>query len=217
MPGRDTQYQALAREAAERLDHDQDLVKQLSLLPDEQDSGAADQGDRPTRGKGKQLSQLREFLAAKGYRLPEQQLAEIAGLTTGKDAIATAMEQAERILSWARHGAEPDELKDGTIKRDRVSLAKRLEVFQQCYTAQLRAADALMPYGAPKVTPDVHVTQPVAIFTAPQPTGDRADRARDVTPASRRMMPADVAHEMQRNQQVSESDVEVTDGEGRTE
>jgi hypothetical protein len=71
----------------------------------------------------------------------------------------------------------------------------------------LRAADALMPYGAPKVTPEQVTNQQVnqIIVQAPAPQAPRGgDQARDVTPGSRRIVPPPMPEQMQRNQQLSD-------------
>lgn len=218
MPGRDTQWEKLARDAVERVEADANLQRQLSLLPDEGDAGLVDD-DKPKRGKGKALSQMREYLASKGYRFPEEVLAQIAGLTQGGDTLTVAMAEAERILAWAQQGAAP-ERRSGIDVEAKPTLAQRINVLQQVRTAQLRAADALMPYGAPKATPDgdTGVVVPVYVNAAPsQP----AQQARDVTPQpvqiGGRMVPADVRHKMQQNQDVSDADIAQSDDESRTE
>ncbi|WP_226783174.1 hypothetical protein [Oceaniglobus trochenteri] len=216
MPGRPTQYEELARQMAERLEGDREAVRQLSLLPDEVDGAQmVDQGEGDgtgKRGKGKALNQLREFLAVKGYRMPEDVLAEIAGLTSGQDAIATAMAQAERILAWAEAGATSVK---GAPKVQ--TLPQRLATFQQVLVAQLRAADALMPYGAPKATPDVTVQQAVHVHVPAAPSRDQGRAMRDVSPRSDvRMLPADLRHEMQQKQDVSKAGQPGSDGDTRT-
>lgn len=215
MPGRDTKYQEMAREMAERLAGDREMVQQLSLLPDEVDGAQlVDQGDGSgRRGKGKALNQLRDWLASRGYRMPEDVLAEIAGLTSGQDAIATAMAQAERVLAWASDGAVSVRGAPNVQ-----SLPMRLATFQQVLVAQLRAADALMPYGAPKATPDVMVQQVVQVNVPARPSLDQVRPMRDVSPVSDvRMLPADMRHEMQQKQRVVNSGSVGSDGETRTE
>ena len=145
-------------------------------------------------------------------------LTEIAGLTTQDDVISLAMRQTERVLSWAFDGAHI-----GEKAAPKATSAMRLDVFRQQYTMILRATEALMPYMAPKATPDQVVNQNVQVVVSSGPTGaaDPAATARDVTPKAPRrtgrMMPADAAHEMQQNQQVSGSTGDGSDGTGRTE
>ncbi|MEO1796602.1 MAG: hypothetical protein AAFR53_06260 [Pseudomonadota bacterium] len=220
MPGRPTKYEELAREAVERVEADRALQEQLTLLPDEDSGGDSEADERAARGPGKALSQMREYLAAKGYRFPEEVLAQIAGLDRqGGDTLAAAMATAERMLAWAADGARPEKV-DGEDRQALPTLGQRLATLQQVRAAQLRAADALMPYGAPKAPTEEPPRAPNRIVMPQQPA-DPASQARDVTPqrakVGTRMMPADVAHEIQQNQQVSESDGEKSDAESRTE
>lgn len=211
-------FEIEAREAAERIEAARALGQQLTFLPDEAGAPPVDttlrKAGRPKGATGKGSSQMRDWLAAKGYRLPEDVLAEMAGLASREDVLLATMLDVERVLVWAfannPAGKDP-------------SPEQRLGMFAQLLTVRLRAADALMPYGAPKATPDVAVTQAVQIVlpTAPAQAGDRADQARDVTPAmprlSGRMVPADVAHEIQQKQQVSKSRGAVSDADFRTD
>ncbi|MEO0678063.1 MAG: hypothetical protein AAFZ02_10965 [Pseudomonadota bacterium] len=219
MPGRPSLYEKLAKEAVERVEADRAMQEQLTLLPDE-DAGAELETDgHAARGPGKALSQMREYLAAKGYRFPEEVLAQIAGLDRqGGDTLEAAMAQADRILAWASHGARKEKI-DGTVQDAQPTLGQRLATLQQVRAAQLRAADALMPYGAPKATPEEPQKAPNRIVMPQQPA-DPASQARDVTPQrtkiGTRMMPADVAHEIKQNQQVSESNGGKSDAESRT-
>ncbi|MDD8022447.1 MAG: hypothetical protein PHX82_05000 [Paracoccaceae bacterium] len=204
----ENQFENLAREAEARLQRQRAVGEQLVLLPDERHGTAKGDGEaRPVRGKGKAMSQMREWLTARGYRLPEEVLAELAGLTAGRGetVFAQTMREVEALLLWAYDGAE---IPKGAPKGPTAS--KRLDLFQQLLVAKLRAADALMPYGAPKATPDVAVTNVNQVVvqapaaTAPQPVR-AGDRARDVTPQARRITPPLMPHETQQNQDVSGS------------
>ena len=220
MPKSDSEWQREAAEMAARIDRQRQAGEQLALLPDE----VADEGDeargvgRPKGAKNKGTSQMRDYLAARGLRMPEDVLTEIAGLTTQDDVISLAMRQTERVLSWAFDGAHI-----GEKAAPKATSAMRLDVFRQQYTMILRATEALMPYMAPKATPDQVVNQNVQVVVSSGPTGaaDPAATARDVTPKAPRrtgrMMPADAAHERQQNQQVSGSTGDGSDGTGRTE
>lgn len=218
MPKPDNQFEELARDAAERIDASREMAEQLSLLPDEQPGAAlVAEGGRRGRGPGKAANQMREWLAARGYRLPEDVLAEMAGLASREDAILTAMAQAERVLAWAADGA-------AAVKGapSGPTLRMRLDAFMQLYTIMLRSADALMPYGAPKATPDVAVTNVNQIVVqgaaaASAPAERAGDRARDVTPQARRIGPPPMPHQMQQNQGVSGSAGDGSDGEFRTD
>ena len=210
MSGPDNKFQQLARDAALSLDRDRDLQAQLSLLPDEVAGAELVDDGKPKRGQGKALNQMREFLAAKGYRLPEDVLAEMAGLASRDDAILTTMANTDRILMWAGRGKES------------ATMGQRLAAFQQVYTVMLRAADALMPYGAPKVTPEVTNNQQVNNITVLAPSGPTraGDQARDVTPSGtvsgRRIAPPPLPSEVEQNQPLSNSDREYSDREART-
>ena len=219
-------FEVMARDAAERLEKVHATGEQLTFLPDEAGSVVDAIEDRapgrPKGAKGKVSNQMREWLASKGYQMPEDVLAQMAGLATSSDAVVTAMEKAELVLAWAYDGATTGK-KGGGTKPQTPTGAQRLNTFMQLYTIQLRAADALLPYGAPKATPDVTTPPGIAVFmpSAPATPADPAHGARDVTPQppkiSGRMMPADVAHEMQQKQQVSDPESEGSDMESRTE
>lgn len=224
MPSPDNQFEDLARQAAKSIEASRDLAEQLTLLPDEAE-GASLTSSKATRGKGKVFNQMREWLAQRGYRAPEEVLAEMAGLASREDAILTAMVQAERILAWAGQGAVNRKFVVGQGHVDlpgpwMPSPGEKLAVFQQVYATMLRAADALMPYGAPKATPDVAVTNVNQIVVQ---TGDAlqpsrpGDRARDVSPSARRIQPPPMPHQMQQNQQVSGAPAAQSDGSDRTE
>lgn len=212
------QWQKMAAEAATRIDAAREAGEQLALLPDElpdRDDGAADGKavGRPKGAKNKVSTQMRDYLAARGCRLPEDVLIEVAGLNTRDDVVTLAMAQTERVLIWA-HGGKPSgkDHAPGTM-------AQRLDVFRQQYTMILRAAEALLPYMAPKATPDVNVNQNTTVIVPAGPSAarDPAGQARDVTPsADLRMMPADVRAEMQQKQSLSEAENSSSDSETRT-
>lgn len=225
MPGPDNKFEELARQAAQSIDNSRALAEQLTLLPDAQPGAALVEDGKPKRGQGKALNQMREFLAAKGYRLPEDVLAEMSGLASREDAILTAMVQAERILAWSGEGAVNRVFRPGV---GHVELTgpwqptpdQKLGTFMQVYALMLRAADALMPYGAPKVTPEVtNNTQVNTILVqgAPQAAPRGPETARDVTPQGRRIAPPPMPHEFQQNQEVSAQPVARSDSEARTE
>ncbi len=207
-----TKFETLAAKAAERIDASREMQQQLSLLPDEaagRDGGEA----RRTRGAGKAMSQLREWLASRGMRLPEDVLAEMAGLTHAEDVLLATMQDAERVLAWAEAGAVATKGNPAVQ-----TMAGRVNVFMQLYTIRLRAADALMPYGAPKATPDaapVNVTQIVVAGgqqPAPQPV-----QAIDITPGARRIGPPPMPHQIEQHQTLSDDDAEPIRADRRTE
>lgn len=219
-------YEAMAKEAAARIDRDRERGQQLSLLPDEAD----DQGDQGRsgrsreRGVGRAQSQMREYLAARGFRFPEEVLAELAGLNSQDDVVTRCMVQAERMLIWAAEGAD-DRVGQGQSERKRrqsgeFTPMQRVEAFKLFYMAALRGAEALMPYGAAKVSTETAPPQrhPVVMPQAPSPAAQLgAERPALVPLAAPRMVPADVRHERQQNQQVIDAEIASSDGKDRTE
>jgi hypothetical protein len=203
MGGVANSFQALARDAAERLDRARAVGEQLELLPAEPIEGGE---GKAGRGKGKAVSQLRAMLAAKGFRLPEEQLARIAGLDSAEDAVMAAMAKAEKILAWA-YGK-------GTTPKAEV----RLATFMQVYAAQVRAAEALLPYGLAKITPDAAPVVPVQVVFNQAPQGAQAAPAmRNVTPPVPELAPPPMPWEMQRNQAVADAVEVASDDARRTE
>lgn len=208
-------FERLATAAAERLDAARAAGEQLALLPDEIGRTAVEAGTgkvgRPKGALGKGSSQMRRWLADRGYRMPEDVLAEMAGLASGENAMLTAMRHADQVLTWA-YGEAAGGKAPGP--------AERLSMFAQLYAAQLRAADALLPFGAAKAAPDTVVQQSVTVNVPAGPV-DPAAVARDVSPKPARiggrMVPADVAHEIEQNQDVSGSPDPHSDSESRTE
>lgn len=220
-----SQFDDLARDAAQRIEDARAAGHQLTFLPDEPGPVAA--GGRPPRGKGKVTSQLRDWCVAKGFRLPEDQLIEMAGMASTEDAILTAMARTEQILAWAQSGAASSETwinGEGETKtrhlRTAPTLGERLETFKFVFTAQLRAAEALLPYGLGKVTPDVVAPPPVQVFVA-APRGEApsraGDQARDVTPKPGRIGPPPMPIRPQGNQGLSEASPVQSDAASRTE
>lgn len=197
------QFQKAASAAAERIQRAREAGEQLSLLPAEPSVEGIVGG--AGRGKGKATSQLREWLAAKGYRMPEDVLARIAGLTSADGPILEAMAEAEQVLAWV-HGQGGG------------SAAQRLGLFMQLYTAKLRALDALLPYGLAKVTPDVAVTQAVQVVVqGGQAPVQAADRARDVTPKGGDLAPPPMPWEIVENQGLADAPLPHSDAAIRTE
>lgn len=220
-----SQYDELARDAAERIHEAKASGQQLTFLPDEPQPG---EGARAVRGKGKATSQLRDWLAARGYRMPEDVISDMAGMASTEDAMLTAMAAAERMLAWARDGAATEDKwvnSEGETKvrhlRTEPTMAERVEAFKFFYTVQLRAAEALMPYGLGKVQADEAPQAPATPIVVaggtvivPQRPGDQA---RDVTPQARRIAPPPMPHEIVQNQHVAEPAQRGADDGARTE
>lgn len=208
-----SQFDDLARDAAQRIEDARAAGHQLTFLPDEPGPVAA--GGRPPRGRGKVTSQLRDWCAAKGLRMPEDVLIEMAGMASTEDAFLTAIARTEQVLAWAQAGAVG--YKGAPVAP---SMAQRLAAFQFVYTAQLRAAEALLPYGLGKVTPDVVAPPPVQVFVA-APRGEApsraGDQARDVTPKPGRIGPPPMPIRPQGNQGLSEASPVQSDAASRTE
>lgn len=207
------QFEALARDAAERIEAMRDAGQQLSLLPDEP---VATDSERAKRGKGRINSQLREWAAQRGLRMPEDVLAEMAGLTSRDDVFLMAMARAEQVLAWAEAGATGYKGSPASP-----SMAQRVAAFQMIYTAALRAAEALLPYGLAKVTPDAAPVQAVQVIvqggTAADGPATGPDRARDVTPQAAKLAPPPMPWEMQRNQGLADGAAGGSDGAIRTD
>lgn len=193
-------FETMAADAAKRLDDVRATGQQLSLLPDEAgptpiEAGTGQPG-RPKGAQGKGSSQLRRWLQARGYRMPEEQLSQIAGLASGEGPALTAMAQAEQMLAWAwadnPAGKQP-------------SPEQRLSVFLQLYAMALRASEALLPYGTPKAGEDKAGPLVVQFNVPGGAAPDGAASARDVTPARHALAPADVRAKMKRNQHVSDA------------
>lgn len=207
------QFAEEAQEVAERLQRARDRGEQL-VLPGDLAPAAEPAKGAGGRGPGKVKSQLREWLLARGFRAPEDVLAELAGLSQPEGLIVAAMRETEQILAWAFDGAE---IPKGGVKA--ATARMRLDLFTTILATRMRAADALMPYVAPKISPDVvqqiNATQ-IVMPAAPSAAVERGDQARDVTPQGRRIGPPPMPWDMQQNQEVSEGDPEGSDGKART-
>ncbi len=214
-------FERLAADAAERLDAARVAGEQLALLPDEPGRTAVEAsgrggktGGRPKGALGKGSSQLRRWLADRGYRMPEDVLAEMAGLASGQSVMLTAMARADQVLTWA-HGKADGEGLGGAAPGPE----QRVALFTQLYAVMLRATEALLPYGTPKAAPDVAIQQNVQIVLPPLPA--RGEMGRDVTPVAARiggrMVPADVALEIQQNQGLGDTENDADRTESRTE
>ena len=211
-------FEVMAREAADRLDQARAAGEQLTFLPDETGSAVDLVEDRaagrPKGAKGKVSNQMREWLAAQGYSMPEDVLAQMAGLASSGDAVMAAMEKAELVLAWAFDGQQRRK-KGGDLEDVKPTGPQRLNTFIQLYTIQLRAADALLPYGAPKATPDVQVNNQTTVIVpaAPSSPGQPGDGAKVVNAKpGGRMAPPPLPGEIVENQEVSDGETEGSDG-----
>lgn len=205
----DSRFHQQAAEMAERLDRAREMGEQLSFL------ATPDGGDlvpeeprgpgRPKGSKNRVDTKLREMLAARGWKMPEDQLAAMAGLTDRTDPLLLAIERTEFLLSWAWDS-----------KAGGPSASERLDTFHRVYTAMQRSTEAIAPYGLAKASPDVNVTQAVQI-NMPAPMPEATQTGHQPAQAVSDFAPPPMPHEMQQNQEVSKTTVdtvgrEVSDG-----
>jgi hypothetical protein len=147
-----TAREEAARAAAERLELARASGEQLGLFAapatpaDPAEIPAAERRGpgRPAGSKNRRTSKLRQMLAARGMRMPEDVVAEVAGLGARASSVELAMARAEQVAAWLedRGGGVP-------LKRDQV-----LGIFLAIWKEQSGAAQALLPYGLEKLTPE---------------------------------------------------------------
>lgn len=205
-----------AQEAAERVAEARQTGEQLGLFPEIERQSLPEAESKRGRGKARGASQMRMWLIERGaQRMPEDVLAELAGLMDDRSMVERAMAEAEMMLAWAFQDAEVP--KGGVTKP---TARMRLDALASAIAAQVKAAEALMPYVAAKVTPDtgpqVQVTQ-IVTAGAPSEAVQGGDRARDVTPKPARVGPPPMPHQMQQNQGLSKVSDDPSDGQERTE
>ncbi|MBW4710722.1 hypothetical protein KX928_23275 [Roseobacter sp. YSTF-M11] len=212
-------FEDLARDAAKRIEDARDLNDQLTFLPDVSEAAEPGEGKAVGRPKGAQnkgSSQMREWLAANGHQMPEDMLAQMAGLNSRDPAIVQAMNQTEQVLAWAFQNAKwQGGKKDG--QRMLPTPTQKVELFKSLYTILLRASEALLPYGTPKASPDVQVNQQTTVIMPAMPSQPGADARVVEGKVAHRMVPADVADEMQQKQGVTRSDADNPESEIRTD
>lgn len=199
------QWEAEAAAAAERIDAARAAGKQLALFPgDVGAEDAASGGGAGGRGKGKAVSALRDVLASRGCRMPEDVLASVAGLDDPEGLIMACLKKAEAV-ALAIHG------------HAQASAKVKTDLFQMFYADARRAAEALLPYGLAKITPDVAVQQAVQVVVMPGGgAGSGTPMPRDVTPQDKRLGPPPMPWEMSQNQQLSDAEVSGADASDRT-
>ena len=88
-------FQDMARAASERIDQVRAEGRQLELLPPLDEGEAVPVEGQRGRGRGKATSQLRDYLAHRGWRFPEEQLARIAGLDVADDLAQNGVTEEE--------------------------------------------------------------------------------------------------------------------------
>lgn len=138
----DSEAKGLAADLAERVDQARADGEQLGLFgePDQSDRDEAEarKPGRPKGARNKAKIGLAEYMAAKGWRAPAQQLAFLAGLNSqGLDAFELCYRRTEWI-------ARQFEIEGGSTKAMLfLTLLKEMRL----------AADALTPYTAERLAP----------------------------------------------------------------
>lgn len=180
------QADTLASEAARSVERAREVGDQLSLfgppVPVAEDDG--DQGGaggrrigRPPGARNKVKAQLRDLMAAQGWRDPAQQLAYLAGLNSREDPFLVALGRAEALVEATEGGTAEDPLERAERLLDRASGSEERKIAMRALAAaeeraasraervvglavgilreMRQAADSLMPYVFGKVTPDL--------------------------------------------------------------
>jgi hypothetical protein len=214
-------FETQAQKMAERMDHARQVGEQLSFLADPDGEGgeavpAERKAGRPKGSKNKVESQMRAMLAAKGMRMPEDVMAEIAGLSSREDVKLQAMADTEMLLSWAAAGAAKLG-KKGSKTDWKASGGQRMSVFFEFYKLRIKALEALLPYGLGKVTPDVSVSNTQVTQIVMPGGGEGASATLIEGRDSGRMAPPPLPNNMQQNQEVSEVEAVAQESAGRTE
>lgn len=211
-----------AREAAERLDAAQEVGRQLSLLAVE--ASPADPAElpapagpgRPKGSRNRRTSKLRQMLAARGMRMPEDVVAETAGLNARVSGVELAMQRAEQVAAWLMRF--PVGTKDGVAygKGEPLSRSQMEGLFLSIYREQGDAAAALLPYGLERLTPEAGPVIAPTVIMLPQ-GGQPGDQARVIEGRSSDMAPPPRPHEIERNQQLVGARLAQSDKGSRTE
>lgn len=146
---------------------------------------------RPAGSTNKVKSKMADYMAARGYRDPVDQLAMLAGLDRPD---LHPMAYAAQIA--------------GNLGENVTDVAKQMR----------QAAADLLPYYHAKRTPDINLSMPVMQVTMAPPMGGHVGTGRVAAPPPMPNQQSDAANEeAQQNQQVSNSDSEKSDSESRTE
>lgn len=202
-------FEVKAREAAARLDRAAEVGRQLSLIPapaspvDPAELAPRGPG-RPAGAKNKRTSKLRQMLAARGFRMPEDVLAELGGLSSRETSVELAMHRAEQVLAWAFGG-------------ETAAPGARLAIFLAIFKEQAHAAAAMLPYGLEKMTPDQGATTAPVVLVMPGQAPQAGDGARVIEASASDMAPPPMPGQIERNQQVSADRPEPSDAASRTD
>jgi len=109
-------------------------------------------GEERQRGANKTQSAVSKWLAAQGFSSPIEAIAKHAGLHLQGDATIKAMAMVDVMEAWATRGECHE---NGTIKR--FTPEYRANLAGAFMAEQRKAAEALAPYTAKKLSPDVQV------------------------------------------------------------
>ena len=215
-------FEDQAKAMAERMAQAAKVGEQLSFLADPDGEGGqavpvARKAGRPKGSKNKVESKMREMLAARGMRQPEDVLAEIAGLSSREDVMLVAMADTERLMDWAASGAA-EVGKKGQKRAWEPTGGQRMAAFFEFYKMRVKVLEALMPYVQGKVTPDVNVNNTqVTQIVMPGGGGDGAGATVIEGQAGDRMAPPPMPDNVQGNQEVSDAVPVADESAGRTE
>lgn len=212
-----------AREAAERLEAAQEVGRQLSLLAVE--ASPADPADLPApsgpgRRKGsrnRRTSKLRQMLAAKGMRMPEDVVAETAGLGARVSGEMLAMQRAEQVAAWlTRFPVGTDKHGKPYGAGEALTQSRMESLFLAIYREQGDAAAALLPYGLERLTPEAGPVVAPAVIMLPG-GGQPGDQARVIEGRASDMAPPPLPSELQGNQWLTDARPAQSDGGSWTE
>lgn len=221
---------AQAAEAARGIAAAREIEAQLSMFaepePPAEAEGKRGPG-RPAGSKNKSKAQLRDWMAAQGYRMPETTLVQLAALDRREGLVQVAMERAETFIAWAREGAGAASFQGpGAAARQSAwdnwpSPAQRLEILFTCLSQASKAAEALLPYGLAKMTPEINADgSPVFVVMPGAAAAQPGDGARVVDVRASRpsnYAPPPMPGEIEGNQEVSGAPSDASDDGSRTE
>ena len=215
------------QEAEKRLAAAQATGQQLGLFAapaspaDPADLPAPAGPGRPKGSRNRRTSKLRQMLAARGYRMPEDVVGEMAGLGADVSQVELAMQRAEQVAAWLK-GFPLGHDKAGAAvgAGSTLSRSEVLGLFHTILREQGDAAAALLPYGLERLTPESGPVVAPTVIMLPggaQPgdqarviEGRTADRASEIAPPP---MPGEV----EGNQWLTDAPRAQSDGSGRTE
>ena len=208
------------QEAEKRLAAAQATGQQLGLFAapaspaDPADLPAPAGPGRPKGSRNRRTSKLRQMLAARGYRMPEDVVGEMAGLGAGVSQVELAMQRAEQVAAWLG-GFPIGWKKDGTEIKGDLPQAAMLGLFQTILREQGDAAAALLPYGLERLTPESGpVVAPTVIML---PGGAQpGDQARVIEGRASDMAPPPMPGQVEQNQWLTDARPAQSDGSSRT-